>query len=264
MTVLRDLIFSEEPGFRPLSLDLHLPPGDDGNPHPVVLELHGGGWRVGRRGIFTPLVTEQRSFGRIAAAGFAVVAADYRLSAEAHFPAQVDDVLAALDWIAAHADEYRLDPSRVVLWGGSAGGTLAALAAIRRPTVRGVIDWYGPSDLPAMAAFTADKGTGAVGPSREDLWLGAPVATIPDTAIAASPARQVKPGLPPFFLAHGVDDTDVPPQQSELFAAALRAAGITVSLHLEPGVGHFWRGATDEATDALFELGIEFALGVTS
>lgn len=269
MTIVRDVIFAENPGFRPLSLDIHLPEprggADASGPYPVVLELHGGGWRVGRRGVFTPLVTEERSFGRIVDAGFAVVAADYRLSGEAHFPAQVDDVLAALDWIAVEGAKHGLDASRVVLWGGSAGGTLAALAAIHRPAaVRGVIDWYGPADLPAMATFTAEKGVDAPGASREDLWLGARVLSIPDTAAAASPARQVTRGLPPFHLAHGAADTDVPPAQSELLAAALRAAGVEVELHLEPGAGHFWRGATDAATDALFDLAIDFAHRVTS
>ncbi len=262
MRILRDLIFAEQAGFRPLSVDLHLP--DRAGPHPTVLELHGGGWLVGRRGVFTPLISEARSFGRIVDAGFAVVAADYRLSGEAHFPAQVGDVLAALDWILAHADEHDLDPARVVLWGGSAGGTLAALAAIHRPSaVRGVIDWYGPSDLLEMAAFTEAKGVDAAGASREDLWLGAPVLSIPDTAVAASPALRVVAGLPPFHLAHGAADTDVPPTQSELLAAALRGAGNEVELHLEPGAGHFWRGASDVATDALFDRAIDFARRVT-
>ena len=254
MSVLRDIPFVQLPGFRPVSLDLHLP---SVTPAPVILELHGGGWRLGSRAVFTPLVSEERSFGRIVAAGLAVVAADYRLSGEAQFPAQVDDVLAALDWIVAHADEHGLDASRIVLWGGSAGGTLAALAAMRwSGRLRGVIDWYGPSALLAMPRIEE--------PSREDLWLGASVPSVPELAAQASPARQVLPGLPPFHLAHGLADTDVPPAQSELLAAALRGVGVDVELHLEPGAGHFWRGATDEATDALFDRAIDFARRVTS
>jgi acetyl esterase/lipase len=262
--VLRDLVFAEYPGFRPVTLDLHLPDAPDAaGPSPVVLELHGGGWRVGTRAQFTPLVSEERSFGRIAAAGFAVVAADYRLSGEATFPAQVHDVERALGWIGEHADEHGLDATRVVLWGGSAGGTLAALVGLQgHPSVRGVVDWYGPSDLFEMARFTA--GRDAPGESREDRWLGAPVMSVPDAADAASPARHVVAGAPPFHLAHGADDTDVPPAQSELLAEALRARGVEVELHLEPGAGHFWRGATDEATDALFDRAIAFARRVVS
>jgi acetyl esterase/lipase len=253
--VLRDVVFAEHPGFRPVSLDLHLPAGD--GPHPVVLQLHGGGWRAGSRSSFTPLVSAERSFGRITASGLAVVAADYRLSGEATFPAQVDDAELALDWIAAHATEHGLDADRVVLWGGSAGGTLAALLAFRHPTrIRGVIDWYGVSDLLDMAKHTPD----AAGTSREDLWLGAPVASIPEVAIAASPARGVVPDSPPFLLAHGLDDTDVPPAQSESLAAALHAAGVDAELHLIPNAGHFWRDATEEVTDQLFDQAIDFAL----
>jgi len=252
--VLRDVVFAEYPGFRPVSLDLHLPVGD--GPHPVILQLHGGGWRVGTRSVFTPLVSEEHSFGRIVAAGFAVVAADYRLSGEAHFPAQVDDVERALDWIRERPD---LDSSRVVLWGGSAGGTLAALLAFRRPTdIAGVIDWYGVSDLFEMA--TVD----ATAESREALWLGAPAADIPDVATAASPTRNVVDDSPPFLLVHGLDDTDVPPAQSELLAAALTRSAVGVQLNLVPAVGHFWRNATEESTDELFSEAISFAERVTA
>ena len=251
--VLRDVVFAEYPGYRPLSLDLHLPAGD--GPHPVVLQLHGGGWRVGTRAVFTPLVSVARSFGRITEAGFAVAAVDYRLSGEATYPAQVDDVEHALDWIRERPE---LDAARVVLWGGSAGGTLAALLGMRRAAdIRGVIDWYGVSDLLEMPRD-------ASGPSREDLWLGGSVTSIPELAIQASPARNVVHDAPPFLLAHGVDDTDVPPAQSELLAAALRAADVDVELHLEPGAGHFWRGLGEEATDALFERAIAFARRVTT
>ena len=91
--VLRDVVFAERTGFRPLSLDLHLPAGT-GEAVPVVLFLHGGGWRLGSRRTFVPRLAEAESFGRITAAGFAVASADYRLSGEARFPAQVEDVLA--------------------------------------------------------------------------------------------------------------------------------------------------------------------------
>jgi acetyl esterase/lipase len=259
--VLRDLDFAEYPGFRPVSLDLHRP--DGAGPHPVVLQLHGGGWRVGRRGQFSPLVSEEESFGRIVAAGFAVVAADYRLSGEAVFPAQVDDVSRALAWIGEHADEYELDADRVVLWGGSAGGTLAALVGLTAPAgVRGVIDWYGPSDLTAMAHFSATKDEPV--PTREDLWLGSSVLDVPDLAAAASPVHRVQPGAPPFHLTHGAADDLVPPAQTEALAAALEAAGVPVELHLEPGIGHFWRGASAETSAALFDRAIDFARRVTA
>jgi acetyl esterase/lipase len=257
--VLRDVVFAQHPGFRPLSLDLYLPSAHE--PAPVILQLHGGGWRMGSRSAWSPLVGQEHSFGRVAAAGFAVIAADYRLSGEATFPAQLDDVEAALDWIEANAGEHGLDATRIVLWGGSSGGTLAALAGLKpRASIRGVIDWYGPSDLFDMAARSTGKD--APGESREDRWLGARTLDVPDLARAASPVFQVHAGAPPFYLAHGDADTDVPPAQSEKFAAALRAAGVDVELHLVPGAGHFWRDVADQSP--LFDRAIAFARRITS
>ncbi|WP_394554913.1 alpha/beta hydrolase fold domain-containing protein [Agromyces sp. MMS24-JH15] len=262
--VIRDLGFAADAGFRPLELDLHLPEGP--RPHPVVLELHGGGWLRGSRREFTPLVSEAESFGRIADAGFAVVAASYRLSGEAVFPAQVDDVRRALAWISSDAAAaHGLDPDRVVLWGGSAGGTLAALVGLEPGArVRGVVDWYGPSDLFAMEEHTRSLGVDAPGASREDRWIGGPVPDLPDVARAASPVSHVHPAAPPFHLAHGDADDAVPLAQSLALADALRAVGVEVELLVEPGAGHFWRGVAPERVAALFDAAIRFAARVTA
>lgn len=254
---LRDIPFSTVPGFRPVSLDLHRP---DSSPAPVVLFLHGGGWRVGSRASFSPLVSETDSFGRIVGAGFAVVAADYRLSGEAVYPAQLDDARAALHWIAEHGAGHGLDADRVVLWGGSAGGTIAALVGLEQGVrVRGVIDWYGPSDLAAMAQFTADQPH----PTREDLWLGCAVEEAPGRAREASPVHRVHAAAPPFLITHGLADTDVPPEQSRALATALAAAGVDVELDLVPDIGHFWKGADAAASATLFDRAIAFAQRVT-
>jgi len=256
--VLRDIVFARHMRFRPLSLDLHLPEGE--GPFPVILQLHGGGWRTGSRTSFSPLVSVEDSFGRMVAAGFAVAAVDYRLSGEAVFPAQLEDVRAALGWILQQGKGYGLDVDRIVLWGGSAGGTLAALAGLEpEAAVRGVIDWYGVSDVLAMAEYT--RGSDAPGESREDQWLGASVFDVPEIAAAASPVSHVAAGAPPFLLAHGADDTDVPPSQTQALADALEAAGVPVELHFEPDAGHFWKGLSDQS--ALFAAAIDFARRVT-
>lgn len=262
--VIRDLPFAADMGYRPLSLDLHLP-DESSTSMPVIVELHGGGWLRGTRREFTPLLSDHESFERITAAGFAVVAADYRLSGEARFPAQLDDVRRALDWVAGPGVDHGLDPDRLVLWGGSAGGTLAALVALEPGApVRGVIDWYGPSDLQAMEAHTRVLGVDAPGESREDRWLGGWVEELPDAARAASPVNHVHAAAPPFHLAHGDADDAVPLAQSDALAVALRAAGVEVELLIEPGAGHFWRGAAPERVAALFESAIAFATQVTA
>lgn len=235
---LTDLVFSEVPGFRPLSLDLHLPAVDR---PPLVVFLHGGGWRVGSRRTFTPGLTFEETFGRLPDAGWAVASVDYRLSAEAIFPAQLDDVSTALAWLRGHAAEYGYDADRLVLWGESAGAHLACLAGLADPQVRAVVDWYGPADL-----LTFPQPAGEV--TREADLLGGPVADRTELATQASPARQVHAGAPPFLIAHGDADTFVPVQQSIDFADALRTAGVPVDLQLVPGADHMWRGVADPDT----------------
>ena len=264
--VLRDLVFAQHQGFRPLTLDLHLPADRQAGLLPVVVFVHGGGWRLGSRRMFVPGVDPGDSFGAITAAGFAIAAIDYRLSGEARFPAPVDDVVSALEWIRESGAEHGLDASRIVLWGESSGAHLAALAAFREPTwVRGVVDWYGPSNLTTLGAqlhpgspetFDDDPET------REAGLLGGPVSWLPDAARAASPALQVPEGAPPFHIAHGTADDLMPFAQSDELAAALREAGATVEFTAVPGASHFWRGAED--VQALFGAALEFATRVTS
>lgn len=262
--VVRGIVFSEVAGFRPLELDLHLPDDASGAPWPVVLELHGGGWMRGTRREFIPGFSDAETFDRITAAGFAVVAADYRLSGEARFPAQLDDVRSALRWLAGNAAAHGCDPGRIVLWGSSAGGTLAALAGLEPDaSVRGVVDWFGPSDLVAMEAHTRARGIDAPGESREDRWIGGWVRDNLDLARAASPVQFVREGAPPFLIAHGAADDDVPPAQSRALHEAMARAGAPSDLHLEPGSAHCWRGSTPASVERLFDNAIEFARRVT-
>jgi acetyl esterase/lipase len=256
MSTILEIDFAQPPGFRPLSLDLRTPPAADA---PVVVFLHGGGWLRGSRKVFTPGIGTAESFDRIVAAGFAVASCEYRLSGEALFPAQLDDVAAALAWLHAHGAEHGVDASRLVLWGVSAGATLAALTGLGRDDVRGVVDWFGPADLMALAQH--DTGE-APAQTREARWLGAPAPEIPDAALRASPIAQVHAGSPPFHISHGTDDEHVPFAQSASFARALRAAGNDVEFHPVDGGRHFWQGLDD--TGPLFDRAIDFAARVTA
>ena len=250
------------PGVRPLELDLYLPaePG----PAPVVVFLHGGGWRLGSRHSAGPAFPGPAAFEAVAAAGIAVASVDYRLSGEAVWPAQLHDGKAAVRWLRARADELGLDPTRVAAWGESAGGHLAELLALTgddvalegevgvsgpSSAVDAVVAWYAPSDLGAVAT---DIGADPLDPgSREAQLLGAPVSTVPDRAAHASPVTYVSSAAPPVLLLHGRDDTAVACVQSERLAAALHAAGTDVDLHTYPGADHMWHGSPDAAQDAL-------------
>ncbi|MGX5656655.1 alpha/beta hydrolase fold domain-containing protein [Geodermatophilus nigrescens] len=249
------------PGARPLELDLYLPAGD--GPHPVVLFLHGGGWRLGSRRSGGPAFPARTLFERAAAAGIAVASADYRLSGEARWPAQLSDAKAAVRWLRARAHELGIDGDRVAAWGESAGGHLAALLGlVTDPELEGdvgvtgpssavvaVAAWYPPTDL---VGFAGDVGADpADATTREAQLLGAAPADAPDAAAEASPLTHVSAGAPPFLLLHGRADRFVPCVQSERLADALRAAGADVALHTYAGADHMWLGAPEAAADAL-------------
>ncbi|SDO62325.1 Acetyl esterase/lipase [Klenkia soli] len=249
--VLAGVPYAALPGARPLELDLHLPahPGHA----PVVVFLHGGGWRLGSRHSAGPSFTGSEPFEQLAAAGIAVASVDYRLSGEAVWPAQLHDAKAAVRWLRSRADELGIDPDRIAAWGESAGGHLAALLGLTGgewdgevgvtgvpSTVCAVVAWYPPTEL----ATVADPGDPA---SREAQLLGAPPAADPVRAVQASPVSHVTPTAPPFLLLHGDADRLVPHDQSVRLAQLLP----DVEFETLTGADHMWLGSPDAAATAL-------------
>jgi acetyl esterase/lipase len=259
--LLTGVPYAAIPGVRPLELDLYLPAGE--GPHPVALFLHGGGWRLGSRRSGGPAFPGRSLFERVARAGIAVASADYRLSGEAVWPAQLSDAKAAVRWLRARADELGVDGDRIAAWGESAGGHLAELLGlVADPALEGdvgvtgpssavvaVAAWYAPSDVAAVATDTGADPADAT--TREAQLLGAAPATVPDVAAQASPVGHVRGDVPPFLLLHGRADRFVPCVQSERLSAALSDAGADVELHTYDGADHMWLGAPEAAADAL-------------
>lgn len=247
-------------GSRPLELDLWLPEAEQARPVPLVLFVHGGSWRRGRRddmGLRTR-TWDPGPFARIAAAGCAVACVDYRLSGEATFPAPLDDLSAALRWLTLRSAELGIDTRRTVVWGESAGGHLAAHLALTRttPPLAGAVIWYAPTDLTtARGSFTPEDPT-----TPEALLLGAAPTTVPERARAASPLARAHSGAPPFLLVHGTEDTLVNCSHSQSFAAALEKAGVPVELWTVAGADHGWHRLSDAQVDEIFTHSLAFAL----
>ena len=107
---------------KPLLLGIAHPDPLPAEPMPAVIEIHGGGWAEGERGVDTESILPNN--------GFFYASIDYRLSGDASFPAQIHDAKAAVRWLRAHANAYHVDPTRIGLWGGSAGAHLAALLGV--------------------------------------------------------------------------------------------------------------------------------------
>ncbi|MET9433896.1 alpha/beta hydrolase [Streptomyces sp. NPDC006551] len=255
---LRGVPYADVDGSRPLELDLWLPEVVRDEPLPLVLFVHGGAWRRGRRDDMGMRTRHWNPtpFARIAAAGLAVACVDYRLSGEATFPAPLDDLRAALRWLTLRSEELGLDTTRTVVWGESAGGHLASLLALSHadPPPAGAVIWYAPSDLTAArGCFTPEDAA-----TPEALLLGAAPSAVPGRARAASPLAHVHSGAPPFLLVHGDEDTMVDRSHSQSLAAALEGAGSPVELCTVTGADHGWHGLPDAQVEEVFTRSLSF------
>ncbi len=237
-----------EPGGRPLLLDVCRPEGvEAGAGLPGVLYLHGGGWRSGSRSRSLPEVTA------LARRGFVVFNADYRLSGEAPFPAAIQDVRCALAWARRHAAAYGADPARLGLFGTSAGGHLALLAALAPAGApfdaaggacgpfeppAAVVSWYGPTDFLDEAYEDAGRRDGPVA-----AWLGATRSEDPELYRLASPVAHVDAEDPPVLLIHGEADALVPLGQARVLAEVLERTGVPVELLRVANAGHGFQPA---------------------
>lgn len=236
--VLRDLEYARPQG-RSLKLDLYRPRSVQA-PLPLVIFIHGGGWKEGDKANAVQAV--------LAGYGYAVASINYRLSTEAPFPAQIEDCKAAVRWLRAHAAEYRLDPQRVGAWGNSAGGHLAALVGLspdrkewevgghldQSSRVQAVCDFFGPTDL-------TDLEGGAKAPARIKLvrqLIGGPLKQNAERVRLASPLFHVVAGAPPFFIAHGLDDDLVPVRHSRKLHQALRQQQVPAEILEVAKAGH--------------------------
>lgn len=281
------LAYRQPVGFRPLTLDLYLPAvstskGSTG--FPLLIFIHSGGWLGGdtrRNGVFTDFPA---TLAAMASRGYAVASVQYRLSGEAKFPAQAQDIKAAIRWLRLNASNFDIDPARIATWGASAGGHLAALTAVsckvpelsptETPSMQGMapdtkrdsiasakvsdcvqagVAWNGVFDMNTIAAQARKANAMSrdvpQAPEWQLLGCGAGRSSCGMRQLRhASPVSHVDANDPPMLLIAGDQDKTVPYQQTLDMAERLKGAGVRYELLVLPGVGHSLIGSTPALT----------------
>jgi acetyl esterase/lipase len=218
-------------------LDLYIPTTGSG-PFPVVIMVHGGGFMFGDKADGAGLT----GVDQLLAAGYAVASINYRLSAEAQYPAQIYDAKAAVRFLRANSAKYDLDPENFGAWGASAGGNLVSLLgttcnvaelegdlgnADQSSCLQAVVDWFGPIDFLKMdeqfEGTNCEQSHNAAS-SPESKLVGAEIQTVPDLVKTTNPMNYIDAGDAPFFIENGTADCNIPPIQNKDLADALSAA----------------------------------------
>jgi acetyl esterase/lipase len=255
LSVPDDVIFERgveyaRPEDQHLQLDIARPKTSSGS-LPAVLCIHGGGFRAGTREGYDKLCLT------LAQHGFVAATMTYRLAPRFQFPAAVHDSKAAVRWLRANAAKYKLDPKRIGVTGGSAGGHLAQFLGVtanvrefegdQNPgfpsTVSCVVNVYGPSD------FTKSYGKSVDAHEVLPLWLGGNLETARLRHIQSSPLNWVTPDAAPTLLIHGTEDKYVAYEQALWMRDRLTACGVEVQLLTLDGAGHGFKGADAEKAD---------------
>ncbi len=259
VTVHRDIAYVTD-GHERQKLDLYIP--DTGENLPLIIWIHGGAWLGGNKERYAPM--------EYLKSGYAGASINYRLSQHAIFPAQIEDVKAAVRWIRANAKTYRLDPNRFAAWGSSAGGHLVAMLGTAgditefevgenlevSSQVQAVVNYFGPTDFLQMDTHRLPDGLVHDAPdSPESKLVGGPIQAHEDRVARANPITYISKDDPPILIIHGDQDKLVPYHQSLLLKEALEAVGAPVTLYKVEGGGHgrFKDPKVPELTKAFLE-----------
>lgn len=235
-----------------LQLDLAQPKQGEG-PFPTVLCIHGGGFRAGTREGYDALCV------RLAERGYVAATITYRLAPKHQYPAAIYDCKAALRFLRANASKYRIDPERIGVTGGSAGGHLAQFIGLtagipqfegtggnpeQSTAVKCVVNFYGPSD------FTHSYEKSVDAKDVLPLWLGGNLQEERGRHIEASPLYWVTPAAAPTLVIHGTHDPYVAYEQGVWMVDRLLAANVEAILFTLPNAGHGFKGDDQVKADA--------------
>lgn len=234
-----------------LQLDMARPNTDEG-PFPAILCIHGGGFRAGTRQGYDGQII------RLADKGYVAVTITYRLAPKYPFPAAIHDTKAAVRWLRANAKKYHIDPNRIGVMGGSAGGHLAQFLGVtsdvkefegdggnatQSSKVKCVVNYYGPSD------FTKSYGKSVDAAEVLPLFLGGNLEKAKPLHIKASPLYWVTPNAAPTLCIHGTEDKYVAFEQAEWIVDKLKAANVEAELLKLEGAGHGFKGKDAETAE---------------
>ncbi|WP_221325379.1 alpha/beta hydrolase [Actinoplanes sp. L3-i22] len=246
--VFRNLAYGpEQPaGTHGHLIDLYLPaqPATTAA-YPLLIVMGGSGWLADDGKGYAPALVPY-----FTAHGFVVAGVSTRSSLQAKFPAQMQDVQAAIRWLGVNAGRFEFDPRRMAVLGDSSGGWTALMAGFTGTGVRAVVDLYAPIDFLRMdpdmrpgacasfnRAFHLAECHADVA-SPESSLLGCPILTCPDRVAEANPIFRITPYAPPVLIIHGTEDGLVPLSQSTQLFDALAAASVPTTFYTVPGVGH--------------------------
>ena len=225
---------------RDLKMDI-IYPEDKTKRYPCVVWICGGAWIRLDRSAHLAYLTE------LARSGFVVASVEYRTTNEGPFPIQLTDVKAGIRYLKAWRERYNIDPDRVGVMGESAGGYLAAMAALaEEPSfdvgafteysskVQAACPWYPPSDVTSFPHPSVEEAAA----SMESLLLGKNVVRYQEEALKICPVSFVTKDAPPFLIIHGDNDHTVPFSQGEILHDKLESAGADVKLLVLEGADH--------------------------
>ena len=238
VSVVRNLDFAGD-GAAAHRLDV-LSPRTPASGAPVMVYIHGGAWVIGdKREQGKPMMFE------LVSRGWVCVTINYRLSPKATWPEHIIDCKQALAWVKAHIAEYGGDPGFVAVSGGSAGGHLAALIALTpnalewQPgfeaadtSVDACLPYYGVYEMTGDPAGTGLHGSGLL-ELLQSRVMKTTIEADRQLFERASPTYRVNADAPPFYVAHGTNDTLVPVEVARTFVAALRKASSAPVTYVE-------------------------------
>lgn len=239
--VIKNIAYAEADN-KKLMLDIYMPSAAK-DPY-LIVWVHGGAWHSGSK--------ESPPVGMLQE-GYALASVNYRLSTEAIFPACIHDIKAAIRFLRGNAKKYGYRSDKIIIWGSSAGGHLAALVGTTNnnkyyegnlgtypnesSSVQAVMDFYGPTDMLTILNQSTPLGISVRAPALA-LLFGKPVDQAADLVRKASPVYQVDSTATPILIVHGDQDPQVPVNQSLELMAAYKKEALPVQLEIIPGAGH--------------------------